>query len=444
MPSSAGRVIAVEHLGGETYVYLERGEGEPLTVKAERRLPRRGSTSVVPIGVPASACYLFDDARRSALPRQPPPERGRPPVSYCCCCGGCVGRLLRRGRGLPGAPRPPPVASCLGGPGGRRRRRPAAPAELAGGGLASRPTMSSTSVRRTATASVRASAGASGSRSSAASRSAVCDAFSIAVASCGADLLRHLAHPRPWRPPAPARPAYAAPPSRRSGSRSRCAAASSSSGACPAGSADRRSRRRSRDCRRRRGQGTGRAAARGQGSDRHGSSSWGLSDSTTVAHDGRLAPAAAISITNGRRALQVPTSVVGRSEWRGPARLWRGRHLANLAAQPDVRARASATPGTAGVRSCNRSENRLHRARRHGRGHGGEPGRAPASRSPASISGRRRSTGWSSTAAARPRARARPPRMQSCWSSWWSTTPRSTRCCSAARALPRRWRRAPR
>src|SRR5688572_30826056 len=34
---------------------------------------------------------------------------------------------------------------------------------------------------------------------------------------------------------------------------------------------------------------------------------WGASDSTTVAHDGRLAPAAAISITNGRRAVQVPT-----------------------------------------------------------------------------------------------------------------------------------------
>jgi multiple sugar transport system ATP-binding protein len=65
-----GRVIAVEHLGGETYVYLERGQGDPLVVKAEGDCPARVDESL-PVGVPASACYLFDDtgqalARRAA------------------------------------------------------------------------------------------------------------------------------------------------------------------------------------------------------------------------------------------------------------------------------------------------------------------------------------------------------------------------------------------
>ncbi len=54
-----GTVIAVEHLGGETYIYLERGGSEPLVVKAEGDSKARVD-DIVPIGVPAAACYLFD------------------------------------------------------------------------------------------------------------------------------------------------------------------------------------------------------------------------------------------------------------------------------------------------------------------------------------------------------------------------------------------------
>ena len=54
-----GRVIAVEHLGGETYVYLEREGSDPLVVKAGGD-SRARVDEVLPVGVPASACYLFD------------------------------------------------------------------------------------------------------------------------------------------------------------------------------------------------------------------------------------------------------------------------------------------------------------------------------------------------------------------------------------------------
>ncbi len=54
-----GRVIAVEHLGGETYIYLERQGAEPLVVKAAGD-SRTRVDEVLPIGVPAFACYLFD------------------------------------------------------------------------------------------------------------------------------------------------------------------------------------------------------------------------------------------------------------------------------------------------------------------------------------------------------------------------------------------------
>jgi multiple sugar transport system ATP-binding protein len=54
-----GQVIAVERLGGETFVYLERGGVEPLVVKADGDSKIRVD-DVVPIGVPAAACYLFD------------------------------------------------------------------------------------------------------------------------------------------------------------------------------------------------------------------------------------------------------------------------------------------------------------------------------------------------------------------------------------------------
>ncbi len=65
-----GRVIAVEHLGGETYVYLERGQGDPLVVKAEGDCPVRVDERL-PVGVPASACYLFDDAGQALARRAP-------------------------------------------------------------------------------------------------------------------------------------------------------------------------------------------------------------------------------------------------------------------------------------------------------------------------------------------------------------------------------------
>jgi multiple sugar transport system ATP-binding protein len=54
-----GQVVAVEHLGGETYIYLERGGDEPLVVKTDGASKARVD-EVLPIGVPASACYLFD------------------------------------------------------------------------------------------------------------------------------------------------------------------------------------------------------------------------------------------------------------------------------------------------------------------------------------------------------------------------------------------------
>jgi ABC-type sugar transport system ATPase subunit len=63
-----GRVIAVEHLGGETYVYLERSRGDPLVVKTGGDSQARVD-ELLPVGVPASACYLFDEEGR-AFPRR--------------------------------------------------------------------------------------------------------------------------------------------------------------------------------------------------------------------------------------------------------------------------------------------------------------------------------------------------------------------------------------
>ena len=62
-----GRVIAVEHLGGETYIYLEREGADPLVVKAGGDSQTKVD-EVLPVGVPASACYLFDE-QGQALPR---------------------------------------------------------------------------------------------------------------------------------------------------------------------------------------------------------------------------------------------------------------------------------------------------------------------------------------------------------------------------------------
>ncbi len=66
-----GRVIAVEHLGGETYVYLDRPDAQaPLVVKAAGNSQTRVD-DLLPVGVPATACYLFDD-EGLAFRRQPP------------------------------------------------------------------------------------------------------------------------------------------------------------------------------------------------------------------------------------------------------------------------------------------------------------------------------------------------------------------------------------
>jgi multiple sugar transport system ATP-binding protein len=62
-----GRVIAVEHLGGESYVYLQHSGTDPLVIKAEGGSQTRVD-DLLPIGVPASACYLFDE-KGQAIPR---------------------------------------------------------------------------------------------------------------------------------------------------------------------------------------------------------------------------------------------------------------------------------------------------------------------------------------------------------------------------------------
>jgi multiple sugar transport system ATP-binding protein len=54
-----GRVIAVEHLGGETFVYLDRGGKEPLVVKSAGSSAAKVD-DVMPVGVAAATCYLFD------------------------------------------------------------------------------------------------------------------------------------------------------------------------------------------------------------------------------------------------------------------------------------------------------------------------------------------------------------------------------------------------
>jgi multiple sugar transport system ATP-binding protein len=59
-----GDVIAVEHLGGETYVYLEHpamaADAAPLVVKTDGAARVREWERLA-VGVPAPACYLFDE-----------------------------------------------------------------------------------------------------------------------------------------------------------------------------------------------------------------------------------------------------------------------------------------------------------------------------------------------------------------------------------------------
>ena len=60
----SGKAVAVEHLGGETYVYLERGGADPLVVKTAGDSKARVD-DLLPVGVPAAACYLFDQDGRA-------------------------------------------------------------------------------------------------------------------------------------------------------------------------------------------------------------------------------------------------------------------------------------------------------------------------------------------------------------------------------------------
>jgi len=64
-----GRVITVEHLGGETYAYLEQGESGPLVVRAEGSA-RITAGETLPVGITTETCYLFD-ASGTAFARQP-------------------------------------------------------------------------------------------------------------------------------------------------------------------------------------------------------------------------------------------------------------------------------------------------------------------------------------------------------------------------------------
>ena len=63
-----GKVIAVEHLGAETYIYLDNGQPEPLVVKSLGDSQARVDDTIA-VGVPAGACYLFDASDR-CYPRQ--------------------------------------------------------------------------------------------------------------------------------------------------------------------------------------------------------------------------------------------------------------------------------------------------------------------------------------------------------------------------------------
>ncbi len=54
-----GKAIAVEHLGGETYAYLDRGSSEPLVIKTEGDA-KITVDETVPVGIRSETCYLFD------------------------------------------------------------------------------------------------------------------------------------------------------------------------------------------------------------------------------------------------------------------------------------------------------------------------------------------------------------------------------------------------
>ena len=66
----AGEVVAVEHLGGETYVHVARHDGAPVLLKCEGGARTRVGETLA-FGAPAAACHLFD-ADGIAFPRSAP------------------------------------------------------------------------------------------------------------------------------------------------------------------------------------------------------------------------------------------------------------------------------------------------------------------------------------------------------------------------------------
>ncbi len=63
-----GRVLAVEQLGAESFIYLDVGQTEPLVVKAGGESGTRPGETV-PVSLPRSALYLFDEQGR-CYPRE--------------------------------------------------------------------------------------------------------------------------------------------------------------------------------------------------------------------------------------------------------------------------------------------------------------------------------------------------------------------------------------
>lgn len=63
-----GRVLTVERLGAESWIYLDMGLEDPVVVK-HTGVVDLGIDQMVGVGLPAAACYLFDQTGR-CLPRQ--------------------------------------------------------------------------------------------------------------------------------------------------------------------------------------------------------------------------------------------------------------------------------------------------------------------------------------------------------------------------------------
>jgi multiple sugar transport system ATP-binding protein len=67
----SGRIVAVEHLGGETYIHVQRAVGEPLLLKCAGDATARVGDPLT-FSAPAAACYLFDEAGSSCAGYPPP------------------------------------------------------------------------------------------------------------------------------------------------------------------------------------------------------------------------------------------------------------------------------------------------------------------------------------------------------------------------------------